>query len=95
MNREMAELRKILDLFEGAGFTVTYLLASYLSSSFEVAIKSSSITKIDEFKNETAAALEVVSLVEKNGYRVLRYNTGGIISKYEGTIHLEIAAMGA
>jgi hypothetical protein len=86
----MAELRKLLDLFEGAGFTVTYLLASYLSHFFEIALKSSSITNIDEFKNETATALEVVSLAEKNGYRVLNYNTNGIISKYEGTIYLEI-----
>jgi hypothetical protein len=103
MNSEMAELRKILDLFEGAGFTVTDLQANYFSRFFEIAIKSSSITEIDldqfeletetdEFELETATAGEVVSLVEKNGYQVLDYCTDGVISKYEGTIYLKIAS---
>jgi hypothetical protein len=87
MNSEIAELRKLLDMFEGAGFTMTDLHARYFSHLFEITIKSSSITKL-----KTATAGEIVSLVEKNGYRVLNYSTDGIISKYEGTIYLKIAA---
>jgi hypothetical protein len=92
MNTEMAELRKILDLFEGAGFTVTYLQADYLSRRFKIAIKSSSITEIDQFEHETATAGRVIYLAEKNWYRVLNYcaDIDEVLIKYEGTIYLEI-----
>jgi hypothetical protein len=94
MNSEMAELRKILDMFEGAGFTVTYLRTrhpNYLPRRFEIAVKSS---ELDKFGFEATTAGEVVSLVEKNGYWVslLNHCTDGIITEYEATIYLKITA---
>jgi nucleoside diphosphate kinase len=90
MNAEMAELRKILDLFEGAGFTVTHLSAFYLSRRFEIAIKSSSIITFYDYEKETAKAGNVITLMEKNGYRVSTYRTTGAAAEYAGTMYLEI-----
>jgi hypothetical protein len=89
MNTEMAELRKIFDLFEGAGFTITYLSA-HPSGRFDLAVKSSSITNIEDYEKETAAAGDVISLMERNGCRVLTYRTAGIAAQYAGTMYLEI-----
>jgi hypothetical protein len=93
MNTEMAELRKILDMFEGAGFTVTYLRANYFSCRFAIVIKSSSLTDIEDFKHETATASAIVRLIEGNSYQITNYGTGpNVVSEYGGTICLEIAA---
>jgi hypothetical protein len=91
MNREMAELRKLLDLFEGAGFTVTYISANYLSHHFEIVLKSSSIIKIEDFEHETATASTVANLVEENGYRITDYHIGSDVNAaYAGTIYFKI-----
>jgi nucleoside diphosphate kinase len=86
-NEEMTELGKILDMFENAGFTVSYFQAYFLSR-FDIAIKSESIKSVDDFQHEKATAGEIVSLMEKNGYTVIKYSTPA--HSLYGTIYLEI-----
>jgi predicted nucleotidyltransferase len=96
MNNEMVELRRILDLFEGAGFTVTYVRTRYSAHSFEITIKSETIDEgnstVDAYKNEPADISGIANLFEKTGYEIIKYEKKwDVVTKYLGTIYLEIA----
>jgi hypothetical protein len=101
----MTELRKILDLFEGAGFTVTYCLAPIQSfpifgstpkevrrpsNCFEVALKSCAN---DNPKQETARTSDVISLAENAGYYVTYFNKDDYVTycNYGGTMLIHLA----
>jgi hypothetical protein len=91
MKENMAELRKVLDIFDKAELTVTYILANYYSHSFSIAFKSNALTEIEDLRHEFARTSDIVNLIEKSGYRVSTYRTGlGIVSDYLGTIYIEI-----
>jgi hypothetical protein len=98
-NKEMDELRKIVDLFDGAGFTIVYFLARYYSHSFTIVIKSGSIVDnertADDYKNEQAGIAGIVTLFEKTGYEIIRYEKKwNVVAEYSGTIYLEIVPRG-
>jgi hypothetical protein len=98
MNTEMSELRKIFDLFEGAGFTVTYCLMPIeffplfetmpkeikaSSECFEIAIKSSSIKCAHKtLEEETAHASAIITLAENAGYQAVYFKKGDYINAY-------------
>jgi hypothetical protein len=73
MKEDMAELRKILDIFDGTEFTVTYFYTPYYSHSFFIAFEPNSID-ID-VKQKIAITSDFINLMEKNGYRILMYRT--------------------
>jgi hypothetical protein len=100
MNKEMAELRKILALFEDAGFTPTYFRARYSAHSFEIAIKSKSIIEdesdVGNFQSEPADTITVANLFKKTGYEIAKYvKKWEIAAGYAGTIFLEIVPEGS
>jgi hypothetical protein len=75
MNSEMAELRKLLDLFEEAGFTMTDYYNNEQNTKMKITIRHDTTNSI-----KTG---EIVSLFETNAYRVLDY---GIIEDMQGTV---------
>jgi hypothetical protein len=46
MKKEKTKLREILDMFEGAGFTVTYFCHHESENRIQISIKSSAIKDI-------------------------------------------------
>jgi hypothetical protein len=99
MNKEMDEFKAIVDLFDGAGFTIVYFLARYYSRSFTIVIKSGSIVDdantADNYKNEPADIAGIAALFEKTGYEIIRYEKKwNVVAEYSGTMYLEIAPRG-
>jgi hypothetical protein len=96
MSKEMDELKAIVDLFDGAGFTIVYFRASYYSHSFTIVVKSGSIvdnaSTADNYKNEPADIAGIAALFEKTTYEIIRCEKKwDVVAKYSGTIYLEIA----
>jgi hypothetical protein len=92
MKSEMKELRKIVDLFEEAGFTVTYFDTNY---PVTIAIKSESLIEIDDYKHEPATVADIAAYLGTIGYEIIAYNKNReVITKYGGTMYLEIILEG-
>jgi hypothetical protein len=87
-------LRGILDLFENAGFVITYY-SHYdrpeCSGVFKIALKSGAIKDVvTEYEKEQANAARICALLEQNNFQPLRFDTGtGVISDYAGTVYIE------
>jgi hypothetical protein len=96
MNNEMSEARKILDLFEKAGFTVTYFLHYDWSNHFHLSIKSTMIKDIGKDREkEPAIAGDIIPIIEQNNYRLINFKTGvDVAGDYAGTIYFEIIPAG-
>jgi hypothetical protein len=93
MNEKKSEARKILDMFEEAGFTVTYFLhyetENYTENSIQISIKSAGLNALCE--EEPARAGDIIALIEKNNYRLMSFKTGpGILGEYAGTIYFSM-----
>ena len=83
MENEKSELRRILDLFENAKFTVTYYLQKDDPTVFQLGIESYN-------EKEPASAGTVVSLVENNKYRLIDYKTSAGVAGHTETISITI-----
>jgi hypothetical protein len=96
MSGEKSKLREILDVFEEAGFTVTYFFHYDDSKIFKIAIKSDVIKDIvRDYEKEPASAGDVIPLIEKNNYRMTNLKTGvSVVSDYAGTIYFEMSLAG-
>jgi hypothetical protein len=95
MNTEMAELKRIFDVCERAGFTIMYFFAQYYSHSFTIVIKSASLldgeSKPDDYENEPASAIDIANLFRETGYEIIKYEKKrNVVMEYSGTIYLEI-----
>ena len=88
MENEKSELRRILDLFEGAGFTITYYQEIESAEVYEIGMKSTVIKDI-RVENEPAGAGEIAALVNSGKYRLTDYKTSGV-AKYGGTVYIMI-----
>jgi hypothetical protein len=93
MNNEMDELRKILDLFDREGFTVTYFLHDIRQADIcSIGFMSNTVmedVKISNTENETASAGEIDALAEKLNYRIIIFSREvGTLGKYAGTVHV-------
>jgi hypothetical protein len=95
----------MLDLFEDAGFTVTYLHTDFHAKepenpdcfrgaySFSVALKSDWVTNpLRDYLDDAKALDKALGLLLKNGYQVfdVRINKS-IAARYGGTIYFETA----
>jgi hypothetical protein len=91
---EKSELRKILDILEEAGFTVTYyrFAKDHPDCCSTVSVKSANIADAyDHFEAETAESGAVCALLEKQKYQVRKCVLNKhIAAHYGGTFLLEI-----
>ncbi|MDR1507223.1 MAG: hypothetical protein LBI67_08985 [Treponema sp.] len=88
----MSESKKMFDVFEDAGFTVTWFYHLDTANYFKIAIKSTILKDVaKDYEKETAKAGDIISLIEKNNYRLIDFKTGvSVVSEYAGTIYFEI-----
>jgi hypothetical protein len=90
MKNDKSDLRQILDLFEEAGFTVTYYQQEEIASGreYDIAFKTNTISDA-RFEPDTVDTGDVISLIKRHNYRLL-YLKCHTYGKYGGSTFIKM-----
>jgi hypothetical protein len=96
MDGEKSKMREILDMFEGAGFTVTYFYHRESMNYFQISIRSNGIKdSVPDYREGPEIVGDIITLIKKYHYRLTYFKTGpGVVSDYAGTVYFAMIPAG-